>query len=58
MDVCANANQNLIDIEKEDSFELFKLFKKVPNYFSMASGLIQLYLLPAIETKYIWTEQI
>ena len=58
MDVCANANQNLIDIEKEDSFELFKLIKKVPNYFSMASGLIQLYLLPAIETKYIWTEQI
>jgi len=58
MDVLAMANQNLIDIEKEDSFDLFKFFKKVPNYFNMASGLIKLYLLPAIETKYIWTEQI
>ena len=58
MDVVAMANQNLIDIEKEDSFDLFKFFKKVPNYFNMALGLVKLYLLPAIETKYIWTEQI
>jgi magnesium-protoporphyrin IX monomethyl ester (oxidative) cyclase len=58
MDVCAEANQNLIDIEKEDTFDLLKFFKKVPNYFKMASGLIKLYLLPSIETKYIWTEQI
>ena len=58
MDVCAEANQNLIDIEKEDSFNLLKFFKKVPNYFSMGLGLVKLYLLPAIETKYIWTEQI
>ena len=58
MDVCAEANQNLIDIEKEDSFDLLKFFKKVPNYFSMGLGLVKLYLLPAIETKYIWTEQI
>jgi magnesium-protoporphyrin IX monomethyl ester (oxidative) cyclase len=58
MDVLAMANQNLIDIEKEDSFDLFKFFKKVPNYFNMALGLVKLYLLPAIETKYIWTEQI
>ena len=58
MDVLAIANQNLIDIEKEDGFDLFKFFKKVPNYFNMALGLVKLYLLPAIETKYIWTEQI
>ena len=58
MDVCAAANQNLIDIEKEDNFDLLKFFKKVPNYFNMLLGLIKLYLLPAIETKYIWTEQI
>ena len=58
MDVCAEANQNLIDIEKEDTFDGLKFFKKVPNYFKMALGLIKLYLLPAIETKYIWTEQI
>ena len=58
MDVLAMANKNLIDIEKEDIFDLFKFFKKVPNYFNMALGLVKLYLLPAIETKYIWTEQI
>ena len=58
MDVCAAANQNLINIEKEDNFDLLKFCKKVPNYFNMLLGLIKLYLLPAIETKYIWTEQI
>ena len=29
---------------------------KIPQYFKMVTNLINLYLLPAIETKYIWTE--
>ena len=58
MDLCDEANQNLIDIEKEDTFELAKFIKKLPNYFSMAFGLASLYFLPAIETKYSWTEKI
>jgi len=57
MDVCAAANQKLIEIEKENSFDLLKLFNKIPAYFSMVSGLLRLYFLPAIETKYIWTEK-
>jgi len=57
MDICAVANQKLIDIEKENNFDLLKLFNKIPAYFSMVSGLLRLYFLPAIETKYIWTEK-
>ena len=57
LDQCATANQNLIDIEKQDNLEIVKIVQKLPNYFSMASGLIGLYLLPVIETKYIWTEK-
>ena len=57
LDQCATANQNLIDIEKQDNLEIVKIAQKLPNYFSMATGLIGLYLLPVIETKYIWTEK-
>ena len=57
LDKCAIANQSLIDIEKEENLEIFKFIKKVPNYLAMATGLLSLYLLPVIETKYIWTEK-
>jgi len=57
LDNCALANQNLIDIEKEDDLDIFKLVKKLPNYYLMVTNLINLYLLPPIETKYIWTEK-
>ena len=58
MDICNEANVNLVNIEKEEGPEVLKFFKKLPNYFNMASGLANIYFLPAIETKYIWTEQI
>jgi len=58
MDLCNEANMNLVNIEKEEGLEVLKFFKKVPNYFNMAYGLAKMYFLPAIETKYIWTEQI
>jgi magnesium-protoporphyrin IX monomethyl ester (oxidative) cyclase len=58
MDVCDQANVNLVNIEKEEGSDFTKLFKKLPNYFNMAYGLAKIYFLPAIETKYIWTEQI
>jgi magnesium-protoporphyrin IX monomethyl ester (oxidative) cyclase len=54
---CASANQALIDIEKEESLEALKVFAKIPQYTKMISNLIGLYLLPAIETKYVWTEE-
>jgi len=56
MDVCAEANQALINIEKEESPEILKTFQKLPHYSSMAISLIKLYFLPAIETKFSWTE--
>jgi magnesium-protoporphyrin IX monomethyl ester (oxidative) cyclase len=58
LDKCLEANTNLISIEKENTFEIFKFVQKIPSYFKMVSSLIQLYFLPEIETKYIWTENI
>ena len=58
LDLCDQANVNLVNIEKEEGLEFIKFFKKVPNYFNMISGLAKIYFLPAIETKYIWTEQV
>ena len=57
MELCADANQKLVDIEKSSDNEISKLIKKVPAYLQMASGLIKLFLLPVIETKFSWTEQ-
>jgi len=57
MELCADANQKLVDIEKSSDNEISKLIQKVPAYLQMASGLIKLFLLPVIETKFSWTEQ-
>ena len=56
LDLCVVANENLIEIEKKEDSVVSKFFGKLPSYFLMASSLIKLYFLPAIETKYIWTE--
>jgi magnesium-protoporphyrin IX monomethyl ester (oxidative) cyclase len=57
LDKCAEVNQNLINIEKEENLDIIKLFQKLPNYFTMVTSLLQLFFLPAIETKYIWTQK-
>ena len=57
MEVCADANQKLIDIEKSNDNGISKLVQKLPVYLQMASGLLQLYLLPVIETKFSWTKE-
>jgi magnesium-protoporphyrin IX monomethyl ester (oxidative) cyclase len=51
---CHEANVNLINIEKEGG----NIFQKLPNYLQMGISLLRLYFMPAIETKYIWTENI
>ena len=53
LDNCHEANQHLITLSQ--SGDTFAFFDKVQWYASMATNLIKLYLLPAIETKYIWT---
>jgi hypothetical protein len=55
LDQCEIANTDLIKAEKEAT--IWKFWKKLPSYVSMISGLIQLYLLPAIETNYLWTHE-
>jgi magnesium-protoporphyrin IX monomethyl ester (oxidative) cyclase len=57
LDVCAEANQTLVNLEKEDGTNFGKFVQKIPSYFKMASALIQLYLLPVVEMKYHWTEE-
>jgi|TARA_B110000902_G_C14219121_1_gene554400 magnesium-protoporphyrin IX monomethyl ester (oxidative) cyclase len=53
LEVCASANQILIDIDKNKSNPL----EKVPAYLTMASALLKLYFLPAIETQFSWTSE-
>ena len=57
LDQCEQANSELIRIEKEDGNEFIKSIQKLPCYFTLASSLLKIYFLPAIETKYIWTEK-
>ena len=58
LDVCAEANQELVDIDKENALSFTKTLMKVPSYLKMTISLLKLYFLPAVETKYIWTEKI
>ena len=56
LEVCASANQLLIDNEKSDSDFITKTINKLSGYLQMGSGLVQMYLLPVIETKLSWTK--
>jgi magnesium-protoporphyrin IX monomethyl ester (oxidative) cyclase len=47
LDICAEANDKLIQIGKNENIS-FKELKKVPHYFLLASSLLRLYFLPAI----------
>ena len=57
LEECAEINQNFIDIDKTEDSDLLKTIKKLPENIKMFVKLVQLFLLPAIETKYIWTEK-
>lgn len=57
LEECSNINISLIDIDKAENSDFLKIFKKLPSNINMVIKLLQLYLLPAIETKYIWTEK-
>lgn len=56
LDFCVVANTNLINIEKKYNLGILKQFVKLPYQVLMISSLIKLYLLPVIETDYIWTK--
>ena len=46
-----------IEIEKTNDVNFLKFFQKIPHYINLVSSLLSIYFLPAIETKYIWTEK-
>jgi magnesium-protoporphyrin IX monomethyl ester (oxidative) cyclase len=57
LDSSAEANSQLLQIEKTDDSSFSKILQKLPHYFILISSLLKIYFLPAIETKYIWTEK-
>lgn len=50
LESCASSNNCLIDLEKQNQSNIFN---KIPHYFNIISTLVQIYLLPAINTKTI-----
>ena len=50
MENCAEANQSLINLEKNNQSNIIN---KLPHLVKMALNLLNLYFLPAIETKYL-----
>jgi magnesium-protoporphyrin IX monomethyl ester (oxidative) cyclase len=58
LDICETVNNELIELEKLEENNIILFFKKIPSYLTMVTSLIRLYLLPVIETKYIWTENL
>jgi magnesium-protoporphyrin IX monomethyl ester (oxidative) cyclase len=48
LESCASSNNSLIELEKTGEVSIFN---KIPHYFNIASTLLQIYLLPAINTK-------
>ena len=57
LEECSDINQNFIDIDKIETSDFIKTIKKLPENIKMFIKLVQLFLIPAIETKYIWTEK-
>jgi magnesium-protoporphyrin IX monomethyl ester (oxidative) cyclase len=57
LDQCHAANNQLLLVDKENQNNVLATLQKLPHYFTLLNNLIKLYLLPPIETKYIWTEQ-
>lgn len=58
LDDCVELNSRLISIEKTESPVFFKFFLKIPACILIISSLVQIYFIPAQETKYLWTEKI
>jgi magnesium-protoporphyrin IX monomethyl ester (oxidative) cyclase len=50
LESCATSNNSLIELEKSGEISIFN---KIPHYFNIVSTLLQIYFLPAINTKTI-----
>lgn len=56
LDECAEANLKLVAIDKLKESIFIKNIRKIPYNLKIVTNLAKIYFLPAIETKYIWTE--
>lgn len=50
LDQCATENKKLIEIDKKDSQEFFKVIQKMPIYFNISVNIIKIYLIKPIES--------
>jgi magnesium-protoporphyrin IX monomethyl ester (oxidative) cyclase len=50
LESCAESNENLIQLEKTGSSNILN---KLPHQLNLVSKLLQIYFIPAIETKYL-----
>jgi magnesium-protoporphyrin IX monomethyl ester (oxidative) cyclase len=57
LDICSNTNQKLVEIERTNGNNFLTKIKSLSYYFIILTNLLKLYFLPAIETKYIWTQK-
>jgi len=53
LESCAGSNQELIDLEKSKNDGLLNTFKKVPCYINIAFTLLQMFLMPSVDSKVI-----
>jgi magnesium-protoporphyrin IX monomethyl ester (oxidative) cyclase len=56
MEKCNELNCQIIKTEQEEGSDFGKLLIKIPLISNMIFNFLKIYFLPAIETKYIWTE--
>jgi magnesium-protoporphyrin IX monomethyl ester (oxidative) cyclase len=56
LEICAQANLNLIDFDNLTQPTFVKLIRKIPSYMVLISYLIKLYLLPPVDCQKDWNK--
>lgn len=56
LEICAQANLNLINLDTVDQPSFIKFIQKLPNYIILISNLIKLYFLPPIDCEKEWNK--
>jgi magnesium-protoporphyrin IX monomethyl ester (oxidative) cyclase len=55
LDLCAEANDKIVQIDKCEGSEFLKAIQKINYYSVIIFNLLKIYFLPAIQTNYSWT---
>lgn len=56
LEICAQANLNLINLDTAEQPAIIKFLQKLPNYIVLISNLIKIYLLPPIDCEKDWNK--